>query len=132
MDGLGLAPPTKSRHQAGFREAAEEPSRGRHAPVKDDSIVGGQDEFGMVPEIVVGLKGELEDLNVDPISMDRDSDSPHPPFPTKATVLDSTVQAEVVLDTISAVLREMPLMQPRTSLPRKEPSPRVVLHKLPK
>jgi len=101
--------------------------------MEDDSIVGRLDKFGMAPEITIGLEGELEDLNVKPLTMDRESDSPHPSSRTQVAVLDSAVQADVVLDTIAATLWEVLLTQLTSSPPpRKEPSPRVVILKLPK
>jgi len=99
---------------------------------QDDSVVGGQHEFGMAPEIVVRLEGELEDLNVEPLTMDRECDSPPPPSLTQMAVLDSVVQADVAPDTIAEILPEVPSAQLTSSPPRREPSPRVVFHKFPK
>jgi len=67
--GLWRAPLAKSAHPASFPDAASGLSRGRPAPVEDGRIAGGQDELGMVPEIEVGLEGELADLKVEPITM---------------------------------------------------------------
>ena len=81
-EGLGSAPPTKSYRMVGFPEAAVKLLLGWPAQVEDVYIMGGQDEFAMAPKITVGLEGELEDLNVEPISMDRESDLSHPLSPT--------------------------------------------------
>jgi len=86
-EGSGSAPPAKSHRLVDFLEAAAGPSRGHPAPKKDDCIMGSQDEFGMAPKIAVGLEGELESLNVEPLSMDRDSDSPCPLSPAAEVVL---------------------------------------------
>jgi len=39
-------------------------------PVEDDTIQGGMDEHGMVPEIVVDLEQEVEDINTDLLTTD--------------------------------------------------------------
>jgi len=57
-------------------------------PVEDDDIIGGSDDLGMAPEIVVNLEEEVKDLNTDLLTMDRQSDSPHPPLPRAAAALE--------------------------------------------
>jgi len=54
--------------------------------------------FGMAPEIAVGLEGEMDELNVELVSMDRHSDSLRPHFSTAEAVLESVVVAEVAAD----------------------------------
>jgi len=129
----GLAPPRKSRRPAGFPEASSGPATGLPAPVEEDKIQGGWDEEGMAPEFVVTIPEALEDLNLQPTTMDSDSDSPHPASPRQAASLDSAV--EVILDEgpeggedpDTEVLRVVPSTQPASPPPLREPSPRVVL-----
>ena len=42
--------------------------------MEDDSIEGGVDDLGMAPNIVVNLEEEVEDLNADLLTTDRQSD----------------------------------------------------------
>jgi len=71
----------------------------------------------------VGLQGELQDLNVKPITMDRESDSPHRFSPTAAAALDAAVSRMDSADEITAVLQEVRLIQPPLPQLEREPSP---------
>jgi len=104
----------------------------RPPPVEDDEIEGGTGSLGMAPEIVINLEEELEDLNTDLLTMDRQSDSPHPLSPRQTVVLDGAL-AEIErnnndpdFDPVSTVLAEVPSTQP-TALPTP---PRRVVRKV--
>ena len=50
----------------------------------------------MAPKFVVTIPEELEDLNLQPVTMDRESDSPHLLSPPQAASLDRAVEVTVV------------------------------------
>jgi len=82
-------------------------------PVEDDTIQGGMDEHGMVPEIVVDLEQEVEDLNTDLLTTDRQSDSPHPTSPSQEAALDIGVAGDAPpMDVDLDVLTVVPSAQP--------------------
>ena len=66
----GLAPPTKTSRPAGMPEAEHSLAPYLPPPVEDDDIVGGSDDFGMAPEIVVNLEQKVEDLHMDLLTID--------------------------------------------------------------
>jgi len=114
----GLAPPAKGSRPEGMPEAGLSLAPYLPPPVEDDDIVGGGDDLGMAPEVVVNLKEEVEDLNTDLISMDRQLDSPHPLSPSTVAALDrdlstNNVSAEAPFD----VLHVVPSTQPETPPP---------------
>jgi len=100
----GFAPPAKTSCPDGFPIAGTEPSTGRPVPREDDSLGGGWDESGMALEVAVVLEEELEDLNMQPITMDQDSDSPHPLSPHQAAALDEAVFNNREPDLVTMVL----------------------------
>ena len=131
---LGTAPPSKSWHSEGFPEAGAGPATGYPAPVEEEKQEGGWDENSMAPEFVVTIPKELDDLNLQPVTMDRKSDSPHSLSPCQAASLDRAVEVTVSsrqqTDLDTEVLREVPSTQPASPLPPHDPSPRVVLESL--
>ena len=92
----------------------------RPPPVEDDKIEKGTDSLGMAPEIVIDLEEELEDLNTDLLTMDRQSDSPHPLSPRQTAALDGALveidrsNNDPDFDPVSTVLAEVPSTQPTT------------------
>ena len=87
-----------------------------HPPVEDDTT----GESGMNPEIEVDVEEAYEDLNVQPITMNRTSDSPHPPSPRQAAALDRALDDidinnnEPDFDPLGSVLAEVPSTKPET------------------
>ena len=79
----------------------------------------------MDPEIEVDITEECEDLNTQIISMDRSSDSPHPPSPRQGAALDEAIARtdinnnELDFDPITSVLTEMLSTQPETPPARR-------------
>jgi len=88
--------------------------------MEEDTAAVGWDELGLVPEIEVDVEEAYEDLNVQPITMDRTSDSPHPPSPRQAAALDRALgdadinNNESDFDPVGSVLAEVPSTQPET------------------
>jgi len=121
-ESTDMALPAKSRRPEGFPEAGESTASYMPPPVEDDSLVGGIDDQGLAPEIEVNIEEEVEDLNADLVTTDRQSDSPGPASPTLAAALkhciaeDPTYEIGTELDVLTIV----PLTQP--------PSPRMPPH----
>jgi len=113
---MGFAPPAKSTRPEGFPVAGEPLVPYLPPPVEDDTIVGGMDEHGMVPEIVVDLEQEVEDLNTDLLTTDRQSDSPQPTSPSQEAALDTDIVADSQpMDIDLDVLTVVPSTQPEPS-----------------
>jgi len=111
-----FAPPAKSTRPEGFPVAGEPLVPYLPPPIEDDTIIGGMDEHGMVPEIVVNLEQEVEDLNTDLLTTDRQSDSPQPTSPSQEAALDSDVVADSQpMDVDQEVLTVVPSTQPDPS-----------------
>jgi len=122
-ESMDMAPPAKSMRPAGFPEAGQSVAPYLPPPVEDDNIVGGMDNQGMAPEIEVDIEQEVEDLNADLITMDRQSVSPGPSSPTLEAALewcttDPTFEVGTELDVLTIV----PSTQP--------PSPRTPPHRV--
>jgi len=130
----GFAPPPKSRRPEGFPKAGTGPATGRPAPLEEGRQEGGWDESSMAPEFVVTLPEAWEDLNLQPVTMDRDWDSPHPLSPRQTASLDRAVEETVSgsqgTDLDTEVLHEVPSTQPATPPPSRDPSSRVIVEKL--
>ena len=121
-----MPPPKTRRRPIGFPEARSGNSEGQPAPREEDEQGIGWDDVGMVPEEEANTEGELEDLNIHPIGMDRHSDSPNPMSPCQAAYLDRAVDEQVnnqEPDSVVSVLAEVPSAQPATLPPRGGISP---------
>ena len=102
----------------------------RPPTVEDDEIVGGVDTQGMVPEVEVDLEEEVEDLNADLLTTDRQSDSPHALSPRQKDEFEEPMESEPIdrnnndpdFDPVDCVLVEVPSAQPPSP---KTPSRRV-------
>jgi len=115
---MELAPPAKVQCPEGMLETGSTLAPYRPPLVEDDEVMGGTDEIGMAPEIKVDLETECEDLNADLITMDRQSDSPHPHSPRAADALDQyTRNNRPPVDIPFNVLRVVPSTQPVTPPP---------------
>jgi len=122
-ESLGMALPAKSRRPDGFPEAEHSVVPYLPPLVEDDSTVGGTDDQGMAPEIEVDIQQEVEDLNADLITMDRQFDSPGPASPTLEAALDqcaadASFEIGTKLDVLTIV--------PSTQLPSPRMPPRRV------
>jgi len=125
-----MAPPAKSRRPEGFPDAGTSTAAYRPPPVEDDVIVGGDDDQGLAPEIEVNIEEEVEDLNADLVTTDRQSDSPHALSPRQETELGGVMESEGIdrnnndpdYDPVDCVLVEVPSTQP----PSSETPPRQV------
>jgi len=102
-------PPVKSRRPEGFPEAGQGKSP-YQPPSKDDDNLGlGTDEHGMIPEIMVDLTVEVEDLNADLVTNDPLSDTPQGMSPSDQVALDSFVpDSQPSEDAEAEVLRVVP------------------------
>ena len=89
-----------------------------------DSLIAGTDSQGLVPEIEVDIEEEVEDLNADLVTMDRQYDSPEPASPNMATALAESVAEDTTFEigTELDVLTIVPSTQP--------PSPRMPLRRV--
>jgi len=94
---------------AGFPKATGGPDNGRPTPTEDTVIIG-SDDLGMASVIVVSLEHEVLDLNANPNSVEWKSDTDALPLPTMAAL-----EANVAIKEISALLQEIPSVQPRGS-----------------
>ena len=118
-------PPLKTRRPEGFPEASAGLSDSQPPPVSEDTQGVGWDESGMDPEIEVDITEECEDLNVQLVTMDRSSDSPHPPSPHQAAALDEALahtdanNNERDFHPVVSVLTEVPSTQPETPPTRR-------------
>ena len=114
-EGTGSTPPAKASRPEELPWAEPPLAPYRPPPVEDDDILGGEDLQGMAPEIVVNLQEEVEDLNTDLLTMDRQSDSPHPLSPRAAAALDQDIAGgQPPDDAPFDVLRVVPSTQPVT------------------
>jgi len=113
----GLALPAKTSRPEGMPEAEPPLAPYQPPPVEDDDIIGGDNDVGMAPEIVVNLEEEVEDLNTDLLVMDRQSDSPHLPSPRVVAALDlytlnNVPLVELPFDVLKVVLSTQPVTPP--------------------
>ena len=114
-DQQELAPPAKSRRPEGFPEAGQGKASYQPPPTADDDIEGGMNVEGMAPEIVVDLTKEVEDLNADLLTTDRQSDSSQAMSPSAQAAMDSFVpDSHPPEDADAEVLRVVPSTQPVT------------------
>ena len=119
-----MAPAAKSMRPAGFPEAGQAVASYQPPPVEDDEILGGTDAQGLAPEVEVDLEEELEDLNADLLTTDRQSDSPHALSPRQRAEFDGARESEVIdrnnndpdFDPVDCVLVEVLSTQPPLSL----------------
>jgi len=108
-------PPPKSRRPEGFPEAGQGKSPYQPPPQADDSLGLGVDEHGMIPEIMVDLTVEVEDLNADLVTNDPQSDTPQGMSPSDQMALDSFVpDSQPSEDAEAEVLHVVPSTQPVT------------------
>jgi len=114
----GLAPPTKTLRPEGIPEAEPPLAPYLPPPVEDDDIRGGGDDIGMAPEIVVNLEEKVEDPNMDLLTMDCQSDSPHPPSPRVVAALEEYTSNNVPpVEVPFDILHVVPSTQPVTPPP---------------
>jgi len=114
------APPAKSRRPEGFPDAGTSTAAYMPPPVEDHVIVGGDDDQGLAPEIEVNIEEEVEDLNADLVTTDRQSDSPHALSPRQKTELEGLMESGEIdgnnndpdYDPVECVLVEVPSTQP--------------------
>ena len=71
------------------------------------------DDLGMASEIVVNLEEEVDGLNADLLTTDRQSDSPQPMSPSGEVAMDTFVPDSVPPEDADAeILRVVPSTQP--------------------
>ena len=102
----------------GFPEAGESTATYAPPPMEDNNIEGGIDDQGLAPEIEVNIEEEVEDLNADLVTTDRQSDIPEPTAPSWAVAIDAHGAGDPAddIETELDVLTIVPSTQP--------PSPR--------